>query len=395
VLDQAEKQRILVVDDEPAFTYEIQHYLEEKNYNVVIARNGREALNLVDRGDIDLILLDIIMPVLNGVEVTNILKRNPATKDIPIIVVSTMTEYKDRVEFFRIGANDYMPKPIDAGELQARVAMQLQVVRLRREIEKVNLSLSEKNKLLEEYFARIEHDLAVARRVQRALQPNQQWSSAGVDVQYKHVCKDLGSDFIDYLEDDQGLFHLILADVSGHGIPSALLASQLKVLFLTMSQRALSPKKTVEQINQLSGRFLSEGYYFTAIYLQYNPTTRQLSLVNAGHVPLLYFDRKTGKAKLVESDNAPLGFFDAEQYKETQLNTQPGDFAVVLTDGITEHMNANNEMFDISGVIEVVKANRELEPGEIVDQLFAQAREFGSTPVFSDDVTIGIITFPE
>ena len=188
------------MDDEPVFLSQVQECLHRSNYDVVLARNGREAIAQVDKGHFDLILLDIIMPVLNGVEVTKILRRNPLTKDIPIIVVSTMTEYKDRVEFFRIGANDYMPKPIDNGELLARVDLQLQVLRLRSEVEHANDALKQKNRMLEQHLARIEHDLAVARSVQRALLPQDVHHFDDLSIYYQQLsCENLGSDFVDYL----------------------------------------------------------------------------------------------------------------------------------------------------------------------------------------------------
>jgi CheY-like chemotaxis protein len=101
------RSRVLVVDDELAFINQTKDCLEQHGYEVITARNGKDALAILDREKVDLVLLDIIMPLLNGVEVTKIIKRNPSTREIPVIVISTMTEYKDRVEFFRIGANDY------------------------------------------------------------------------------------------------------------------------------------------------------------------------------------------------------------------------------------------------------------------------------------------------
>lgn len=388
------KPRILVVDDEPAFIYQTQECLEKHGYEVVTARNGKDALAIADRQNIDLILLDVIMPALNGVEVTKILKRNPRTMEIPVIVVSTMTEYKDRVEFFRIGANDYMPKPIDNGELIARAELQLQVVRLRSELEMANQALLQKNHMLEQHVARIEHDLGVARKVQRSLLPAQESQFPGVTVQLRHLsCEDLGSDFIDYIFDESGTLHMIIADVSGHGIASALLAAQLKVLFLTMTRRNLQPAHFMEEINGLSQHFLTEEYYFTAIYLQYRKSTGQLALVNGGHPPLLMYEKATGTIKQVESKNAPLGFFPNEHYEESQLAPQAGDVIVLYTDGLTEHTNGANDMFETQGAVDVVARYGSEQPEAIADMLIKHARDFGNAPVFSDDVTVGVLRF--
>jgi sigma-B regulation protein RsbU (phosphoserine phosphatase) len=390
------RSRILVVDDELAFINQTKDCLEQHGYEVLTARNGKDALAILDREKVDLVLLDIIMPLLNGVEVTKIIKRNPLTREIPVIVISTMTEYKDRVEFFRIGASDYMPKPIDNGELMARVDLQLQLIRLRGEVEEANSALVQKNRMLEQHVARIENDLAVARNVQRALLPDQDRRLDGVKVTFKHLASEnLGSDFVDYLIDEQGVFHLIFADVSGHGIASALFASQLKVLFVSMTQRPLAPRAVMDQINQLSQRFMTKGYYYTAIYLQYDRRARQLVLVNAGHVPLLLLEKETGKVKQVESNNSPLGLFPNEKYHDVTLNVGPGDKVLLLTDGLTEHVNSANEMFEISRVVRSLRANGGLGSLEIINGLLKEAREFGSVPVFSDDVTVAVIDFDD
>lgn len=388
------RSRVLIVDDEPAFLQQIGECLDRHGYAVVTARNGKDALAIAETQELDLILLDIIMPALNGVELTKILRRNPRTCEIPIIVVSTMTEYKDRVEFFRIGANDYMPKPIDDGELMARVELQLQVVNLRKEVEAANQTLMQKNRVLEQYLARIEHDLSVARNLQHSLQPPQHNRLGGVSLYFEHTdSENLGSDYIDYLMDDEGILHVLLSDVSGHGIPSALLAAHLKMLFLTTTRRGLKAAQLVGQINRVTTSFLIEGYYFTALYLQYDPRSRRLTAVNAGHIPLLFLDKAGNKIKQVESTNTPLGFLEDEQYAEIEFQTNPGDMVLLLTDGLTEHKNASNEMFEITGAIDVFRRFALSGPEALVKALVREASEFGALPVFKDDVTLCAIQF--
>jgi serine phosphatase RsbU (regulator of sigma subunit) len=386
--------RILVVDDEPTFINQTRDCLEQHGYDVVAARNGKDALAIADEGNVDLILLDIIMPVLNGVEVTKILKANPRTMGIPIIVVSTMTEYKERVEFFRIGANDYMPKPIDNGELIARVNLQLQVTRLRRQVEEANEHLTQKNHLLQQYVSRIEHDLAVARSLQRTLQPPAIKQLSGAAFSFEHISsEDLGSDYVDYLIDDGGVLHLIMADVSGHGIPSALLAAQFKVLFINTARKGRSLADVLGRLNRSAVNFLTEGYYFTAQYLQYEHSTGALSVGNAGHIPFLLYERETGKTKLVESTNTPLGFIEEEQYRSVSFHPKPGDLAVLLTDGLTEHRNEAGDMFEISRALDVVKRHADKTPSEIVKALIKASRDFGNLPLYQDDVTVCVLRF--
>lgn len=388
------RPRILVVDDEPVFSNQTKYFLEQNGYEVTVARNGRDAVTALDKNRYDLMLLDIIMPMLNGVEVIRALRANPATADLPIIVVSSMTEYKERVEFFRIGATDYMPKPIDKGELLARVGLQLQVIKLRQQVETANSSLVQQNRMLEQHLARLEHDLAVARSVQRSLLPQADKDYEDLSLHYKHLSSEnLGSDYFDYIREDDGTLHVIIADVSGHGIASALLAAQLKVVFSSLIPRHLNPKSFVGEVNKLAVRTLTKGYYFTAIYLQYRPAAQEIRAVNAGHTPMVIYSHKGKSATLFESENSPLGFFEQEDYQERSFNVGPGDLAVMFTDGISEHTNSFNEMFEVRRVVENLIEFGGLHPQLVINQLIKAAREFGSTPVFKDDLTLGIVRF--
>ncbi|MCH7472884.1 SpoIIE family protein phosphatase [bacterium] len=394
ILTESGKPKILVADDEQDFLNQTKDCLEENGYEVLSARDGKEALAIARKDSVDLVILDIIMPVLNGVEVAKSLRLDPQTKEIPIIIVSSMTEYKDRVEFFRIGANDYMPKPIDSGELLARVALQLQLVHLRRQLEETNEALTQKNQMLERHVSRIEQDLALARSVQRSLLPATVAQFPNLSVHTKHLSSEnLGSDFIDYLQDEEGTLHFIIADVSGHGIASALLAAQLKVVFMATTQRKLSAKQFMNQINKLSVLTLSEGYYYTAIYLLYDSKANSLEVVNAGHVPLLYLQQSSGEVKQIESKNAPLGFFEQEEYEVMMFNPSDGDVLLLLTDGLTEHTNSNNDMFDVARVMAVLKQSGNDPPQELIDREIKEALEFGNSPMFKDDVTMAVLCF--
>ena len=390
----AKKATVLIVDDESEFSNQTQDCLEKNGYTVVTAKNGHDALEIADRGGIDLVLLDIIMPKLNGVEVTKILRRNSSTKDIPIIVISSMTEYKDRVEFFRIGANDYMPKPIDNGELLARVELQLSKVKLSLQVEEANNKLLQKNRLLEQHVSRIEQDLSVARRVQDSLKPPSQSRFSGVRISFKYISTDnLASDCFDYLEDAAGIIHVIIADVSGHGIASALLAAQLKVLFVTLTEKGFPPSKVMVEINKISVQLMTGGYHFTAVYLQYDPSSRHLFLVNGGHVPALYLEHGTGRVNLIESNNPSLGFFEEDKFMETKITVNAGDKLLLLTDGIVENTNSHGDQYSMNRVVETFKLNSEIDPVDLIDKIAQASRDFGSVPIFSDDATVGILEF--
>jgi serine phosphatase RsbU (regulator of sigma subunit) len=118
-------------------------------------------------------------------------------------------------------------------------------------------------------------------------------------------------------------------------------------------------------------------------------------LVNAGHPPLLLLEKATGKVKQVESSNSPLGLFPNEKYHDVTLTVGPGDKALLFTDGLTEHVNAANEMFEVTRVVKSLRQSAELNSGGIISQLLKEAKDFGSVPVFTDDVTVAVVDFDE
>ena len=118
-----------------------------------------------------------------------------------------------------------------------------------------------------------------------------------------------------------------------------------------------------------------------------------MSVVNCGHVPMLFMEHESGKIKQIESSSAPLGFFAEEKYSEVILHPKQGDIALLLTDGLTEHTNAGNEMFGLSGTINVFRKQKEKSPAELISSLFRECADFGNKPVFADDITLSVIRF--
>jgi serine phosphatase RsbU (regulator of sigma subunit) len=129
--------------------------------------------------------------------------------------------------------------------------------------------------------------------------------------------------------------------------------------------------------------------------MQYDRRARQLVLVNAGHPPFLLLEKTTGKVKQVESSNSPLGLFPNEKYHDVQLTVGPGDKALLFTDGLTEHVNAANEMFEVTRVVRSLRQSSDLGSLGIINQLLKEAKDFGSVPVFTDDVTVAVVDFDE
>ena len=207
--------KILVVDDTPSNIQSLAATLKPAGYQVLVATNGQQALDVMAKVRPDLILLDIMMPIMDGFEACVNIKANAEWHDIPIIFLTAKTETADLVKGFELGAVDYVNKPFNAHELMARVHTHLTVDRLRT-------SVSEKNAALEKAQAQMSAELDLARAMQVAILPSRFPVAPGCDGSARMLpATTMGGDFYDFIELPGGRIGLVMADVSGKGVPAA------------------------------------------------------------------------------------------------------------------------------------------------------------------------------
>ncbi|MEJ2285795.1 MAG: response regulator [Desulfobacterales bacterium] len=203
-------ESILLVDDNPTNLQVLFQTLEGVGCKLLIAKNGEMALSIAGKALPDLILLDIMMPDIDGYEVCRRLKNNPATSDIPVIFLSALVDTGDKVKGLQLGAVDYITKPFQPDEVIARVNTHLTIHRLKREVE------SQKDQL--------EHELEVVSEVQRKLLPKQLPVIDGfkLDVHYE-TSRYAGGDYYDVVELPDNGWGFLIADAEGHSAPAAVL----------------------------------------------------------------------------------------------------------------------------------------------------------------------------
>jgi len=211
-------EQILLVDDNSSNLKLLSQALEHQGYKLLFAKSGEEALSIAKKAAPELILLDIMMPGLNGYEVCRRLKEDTVTQESAVIFLSALDETTDKVKGLDLGAVDYISKPFQAKEVIARVKTHLTIFRLKK-------SLSRRNKELEAANSRMKQDLEAAARVQQALLPQRfpestPWRFAWI---YR-PCAELAGDSLNVFKIDDRHVCLYVLDVSGHGVPAALLS---------------------------------------------------------------------------------------------------------------------------------------------------------------------------
>jgi two-component system sensor histidine kinase ChiS len=244
---------ILLVDDEPVNLQVLINQLSLVGYKVNVAQSGKQAIDYMEHEPVpDAILLDVMMPGMSGYDVSRYLRNKYASYEVPILMLTAKNRSEEVIRGFEAGANDYITKPIESEVLLARVRTAISLKE----------SVREKD-LLEN----LQRELSVAQKVQQALLPVRYPSVPGLRIAARYQpMAEVGGDFYDFVENDNGL-GVLIADVSGHGIPAALIASMVKMAFSLNRHLASEPARLLSALNQVlvdkvDNHFVTASYYF-------------------------------------------------------------------------------------------------------------------------------------
>lgn len=238
---------------------------------------------------------------------------------------------------------------------------------------------------------RLQGQLEVARQVQLELLPARDPELTGYDISaYNYPTEEVSGDYYDWVQifDDQ--IGLVIADVSGKGVPAALLMAFLRASLRAATHIGYSPHISMAKVNYLLWESIERNQFVTAFYGILDATNKTLSYTNAGHNPPLLLD-KNGDAKFIDKGSLPLGMFRDTRYHEYYLTTEPGDVLMLYTDGVTEAQNANGEEFGRRRLAEAVRANQELGAREMIGAVKNVVMEWTDGLGATDDVTFFVI----
>jgi serine phosphatase RsbU (regulator of sigma subunit) len=381
-MSDIDKKIVLVVDDAPVNIRVVNEILHD-TYKVRIATSGAKALELaVATPGPDLILLDVVMPGMDGYEVCTQLKANPATRDIPVIFLTGQTETTDETKGFEVGAVDYIHKPFSPVIMAARV--------------QTHLALRETREQLARQLMAIRSELETARQIQLSILPHETPKVAGLDIAACYIpMTSVAGDFYDFVVVDQKRIGILIADVSGHGMPAALIASMLKIAFAAQSENAHDPALVLSGLNQaLRGKF--QGRYVTAAYALIDTDKRTLRYAGAGHPPLLLREHSSGSTRRIIENGLFLGLFPNASYSTAEIPFQEGDWVLLYTDGISEMTGASDEQFGESRLREFLENHPDGPATQFVDSLLQSLSQWRGRPAEQepdDDVTLLAVHF--
>ena len=322
------KHTVLLVDDTPANLSLLSNLLKEQ-YRIKIANCGAKALELANAAPPDIILLDIMMPGMDGYEVCRRLKANPRTRTIPVIFITANAQSDDEVQGLRLGAVDYLTKPVVPAIVLARVSTHIALCVVRRELEQKNLLLSDEKELLEEIVTRMNSASPFDGRHLRHIQ--------------KSLEKTAGDLILSAFRAD-GAQHVLVGDFSGHGLPAAFAGPLTAYIFYSLTGYGRDMRFILTEMNRLLYRQLPTQLYLAASLLEVSADRRRVQIWNYGLPPVLCL----GQTPLtVHSAGLPLGLIESMESAEPHalLETQPGMRIFQYTDGITEAASIGQELY--------------------------------------------------
>jgi sigma-B regulation protein RsbU (phosphoserine phosphatase) len=379
------KPRILIVDDE-RLNINVLAELLKPNYKVMVAINGDQALKAAGGGSPpDLILLDIMMPEMDGHEVCRRLKEAPNTKDIPIIFVTAMGQEEDERKGLDIGAVDYITKPVVGAVVEARVRTH---VTLRRNM----LELREAYQLIEIQKKRMQGELDVGREIQMGMLPADLSPSRNQGVFTVHgsmkAAREVGGDFYDFFFVDNDHFAVCIGDVSGKGVPAALFMTVSKALIKSRASADRSPASILTHVNEEIATDNESCMFITVFLAILNISSGELRFTNAGHNPP-YIRRAEGRIEALNQMHGPvIGALEGLTYGEDCAFLDRNDLLMLYTDGVTEAMNLADELYSDQRLADLLAAAESHEPKVAVQAVMDSVEEFANGADQSDDITL-------
>ncbi len=366
---------IMIVDDEPVNVQVLVNQLGLEGYSIITAENGMDAINTIHNGKVpDLIILDVMMPRMTGYHVCGIIRERYSLYQLPILLLTAKNQIRDIVAGFEAGANDYLTKPFDRRELIARVDM---LLTLKEAVSK------------QDRLESLNRELEIARRIQYSILPEKLPELPGLDIRALYKPMDLiGGDFYDFHYTDSRKIGILVADVSGHGIPASLISSMVKIAFYMQSRFYDQPDKLLMNIHTaIYGK--CETHFVAASYIYIDLDRMKLLHSNAGHSPLILLKKNTGRVTTIKSKGKILGIFPVTDCEMKEIDIEPGDRIILYTDCVTETRNISGEYFGDERFHEFIKNNAgksaELFTQEVETHLAAWS---GNNGFFDDDLTI-------
>ncbi|MBK1643666.1 hypothetical protein CKO25_03120 [Thiocapsa imhoffii] len=391
--------RILIVDDALDAREIVARLLKRWGHDVVTACNGLEALEILQREPIRLIISDWMMPELDGLELCRQVRATQWTHYVYFILLTARDDKDDLIEGMTAGADDFLTKSFNFEELRVRLRAAERVLNLESQLAERNRKLNEINQELQVALDRIQLDLRAAASLQASLLPKNPNLSPRLVLDWLFLpAAVVGGDIFSVFpltDDSLGFYHL---DVAGHGVPAAMLSVTLnQTIKSALAEGRLTvatgptvrPKPPDETVALLNQRFQSNDSvpYFTMVFGYFEISTGRGQLCQAGH-PHPVLVRHGGRVERVGHAGFAVGMFEDATFDSVDFELAPGDRLFIYSDGITDCRNPQGEGFEAQRFESLLAACHELSLPTLTHHLDASLARWRGVGEIEDDISL-------
>jgi sigma-B regulation protein RsbU (phosphoserine phosphatase) len=380
---------ILVVDDSSENRFIVSKCLLAEGYQVHELESGQDLINLGERIlDFDLILLDVMMPGLNGFETCKIIKDSGFASQIPVVFLSAEVDEKSRVSGFQAGGVDYILKPFGRKELGMRI--------------KSHLAMSGNFKAITRQNKKLSANLEEGASIQSSFLPAKNFHHDTLNIAWNYnPAEHIAGDMFGFVKFDDNSLGVYLLDVCGHGTSAALVASTIygainsnKEITGFYKSGKVYPHFPSKVMSNLNVEFPFEKFekYFTFLYAVIYPTTKSIKISTAGHPPPFYLNQLTKIASKINLKGMIVGIEESARWKEREINYSKNDKLLFLSDGILEIQDTEKRYFE-SEIVDLVRDNSMMSSNDIVALLKEKYELYLKDSPIKDDCTIVCVDF--
>jgi sigma-B regulation protein RsbU (phosphoserine phosphatase) len=365
---------VLIVEDVKA-NVDILVEALRGDYKLAVAMNGQQALDAVHRSPPDLVLLDIVMPDIDGYEICRQLRAADATRELPVMFLSSLEHVRDKTRGFEVGGNDYLTKPFEILEVKARVQ-----------------SLLKAKSYADAVKAAAERDLRIAREIQTGLLPANmpaQIQGTGLDVHaVLEPAQHVGGDLFEVLRLSGDRVLVAVGDVSGKGIPAALFMAVTMTILRSMARQGHAPEEILRRLNDELLDQNPRGMFVTLQVLVFDPVKRLVSCASAGHHAAVRLTPGQPPRLAFTTSGRVLGLMPAEPISGEALPLDAGETFVLFTDGVSEAFGADGELFGEERLLTHLHASPGRTARETTLGVLEAVRRHAAGTKQSDDITV-------
>lgn len=372
--------KILLADDSTITRLPVEAMLRKDGHHVVSAEDGEQAVALFEREQPDLVILDIMMPVMDGYQAAALIKQRTGTRFVPVIFLTASADAGDLAQCIVRGGDDFLTKPCHRTILKAKIAAW-------KRVHDLHATVTAQINELEAYRAQSLHEQEVAGTIR-----NNALAAGCMDrfgIKYRLTpAETLGGDVLLAAAHPGGSLHVMIGDFTGHGLSAAIGALPVADIFYRMTERGFGMRDIVVEINRKLRRTLPVGLYCAAILMELEARRGHACVWNGGLPDGLVVNPRTGCRLRIPSQHPPLGILEETELGigMQEIPLEPGDRIYLYSDGVIETCDPAGRLYGEARLVDCLRNNQ--NPNRLFDEILADLASFAAGSVQQDDVTL-------